>query len=745
MGKSQQLQDDQPAPSKLEPYLSPLSAWALSVGTAIGWGSFVITGNTLLTQAGPLGSVLGLLLGLAMMLLIGNNYRYLMGCYTDAGGTYSFVKGLFGPDHGFVVAWFLGLTYAAILWANATSLPLFLRYLFGDVLSHGAGYQFFGYQVYLNEVLFTMAALVIAGTLCVHCKRIVANLQSALALGFTALIVLCFVGTALRHDSSSFAMTPLFTPGTAAVSQVLGIACMTPWAFIGFEGIAQSVEEFSFSHKTVSRVLLSSLITTAVLYIVICLMSVTAYPTRYDSWYAYLCDLGNLSGLEALPVFYAAQHYLGQVGVASLMAALLALIITSLFGNVIALTRLIYALAVDGIMPARFARLNKNAVPVRAMNFVMAFSLLAPLLGRTTIGWIVDVTTLGATMTYAFVSAATYRQAAKTQDRFERVTGAIGLVSMLILAALLLLPNLFAPGSMAPESYFLFTMWAVIGFVCFRLLLNRDTEQRFGHSTVVWIALLSLVLVTSLTWMRESLGSTLNEMIEQLETVFHHTAYQAVAPELSLEEFLGKLHRSLDRYVASVAALFAFSLGIMLSNFSVIQRRERESKRLLGVVRTAAYTDPLTGVKSKQAYAARETEMNERIAEHGIDAFAIVVCDVNNLKVINDTLGHKAGDEYICAACRLICTTYKHSPVFRIGGDEFVAILTGGDYERRDELTASLDWQSVTNNQRGDVVVATGMSDFRPKEDQSLVQVFKRADTRMYRRKKELKDLPIEE
>ena len=59
--------------AKLQPYLSPLAVWALSVGSAIGWGSLVVTGKTYLSQAGPLGSILGLLIGFAMMLMVANH------------------------------------------------------------------------------------------------------------------------------------------------------------------------------------------------------------------------------------------------------------------------------------------------------------------------------------------------------------------------------------------------------------------------------------------------------------------------------------------------------------------------------------------------------------------------------------------------------------------------------------------------------------------------------------------------
>ena len=73
----------------------------------------------------------------------------------------------------------------------------------------------------------------------------------------------------------------------------------------------------------------------------------------------------------------------------------------------------------------------------------------------------------------------------------------------------------------------------------------------------------------------------------------------------------------------------------------------------------------------------------------------MVVCDVNGLKKINDTLGHKAGDEYIRKAFEMICDIFQHSPVYRTGGDEFVVILTGRDYIIRKELVLALHDRSV--------------------------------------------------
>ena len=100
--------------------LSFAGAWAFSVGTSVGWGSLVVTSNTYLAQAGPAGSVGGLVVGMLVMLLIARCFSFLMGCFPEAGGAYAFTRNVFGYDHGFLTAWFLSLVYLAVLWANTT-------------------------------------------------------------------------------------------------------------------------------------------------------------------------------------------------------------------------------------------------------------------------------------------------------------------------------------------------------------------------------------------------------------------------------------------------------------------------------------------------------------------------------------------------------------------------------------------------------------------------------------------------
>lgn len=120
-------------------------------------------------------------------------------------------------------------------------------------------------------------------------------------------------------------------------------------------------------------------------------------------------------------------------------------------------------------------------------------------------------------------------------------------------------------------------------------------------------------------------------------------------------------------------------------------RREQEQIRELGSAKKKIYTDPLTGVKSKQAYIEDEEKLNKKIRSGLVKELGVVVFDINDLKSVNDNLGHDTGDIYIYTASMLISEFFENSPVYRIGGDEFAVILEGGDYGNREKLLTAFD------------------------------------------------------
>ncbi|MBR2697306.1 MAG: amino acid permease [Clostridia bacterium] len=371
--------------------------------------------------------------------------------------------------------------------------------------------------------------------------------------------------------------------------------------------------------------------------------------------------------------------------------SLLALAITSLIGNTSALSRLFYAMAKDRLLPESFYKLNDRGAPARAVLAVVAVSCLMPLLGRTAIGWIVDVTTIGATLIYGNVSAAAARLGRNMKDRREMWIGRAGLGIMIAFCAYILLPNLVARGTIARETYFLLILWSVLGFLYFRRILRRDKEKRFGMSGIVRVSLLALVLFISLIWMRQSMIASNDRMLTNIDA-YYEQRDDAGAPQSDDEAYVraqvAALQKTNTRTMLMAIGLFGFTLVIMLTNHSYMTRRSRENEML-------ANRDPLTGVKSKHAFLVAEKALDRDIAEGVAGEFAVVVCDVNGLKNFNDTYGHKAGDEYIRKACKMVCDVYKHSPVYRVGGDEFVVIVRGREYPIHRELTRTLHDRSV--------------------------------------------------
>ncbi len=155
------------------------------------------------------------------------------------------------------------------------------------------------------------------------------------------------------------------------------------------------------------------------------------------------------------------------------------------------------------------------------------------------------------------------------------------------------------------------------------------------------------------------------------------------------------------------------------------------------LAKSIANKDALTGLRNKHAYVDAELKLNQRIEKGEAMEFALVVCDINDLKLVNDTWGHQAGDRLIREACSVICNVFKHSPVFRIGGDEFVAIMEGHDYVHAPDLLDELASIDENNLQTGGVVVAWGLSVYQPGD--AVADVFSRADEAMYENKRQLK------
>ena len=183
------------------------------------------------------------------------------------------------------------------------------------------------------------------------------------------------------------------------------------------------------------------------------------------------------------------------------------------------------------------------------------------------------------------------------------------------------------------------------------------------------------------------------------------------------------------------------TLIIGLLNEDAQIRQEHEYAQKLSAARKMATIDSLTGVKNKHSYVQWEETINQEIRNGTQEPFAVVVCDINNLKAVNDLYGHKEGDVCIRNACAKICRIFSHSPVFRVGGDEFVVILLKEAYAQREQLLEQINAVPADQSKvRIGETIAAGMAEYDKERHTALLNVFEEADKAMYRRKQEFKE-----
>ncbi len=565
------------------PYLSVLGAWALAFGCSVGWGAFVMPGTTFLPVAGPVGSALGIGIGGLAMLILAVNYHYLMNRFSGSGGVYTYTQKCFGYDHGFVNGWFLILTYIAIIWANATALPLIARTLLGGTFQFGFDYEIAGFHVYFGEILLAVGSLVLAAVLCLR-RKLAERTQIVMAVLLFGGVVVCFAASAAGNGSGP-TFSPAFSPTHDAFGGVVTIFALTPWAFVGFESISHSAAEAKFPLKKSFAILAAGVVTAAAAYVLLALMAAAAQPEGNYTWVSYVARMGGYSGAASQPAFYAAFSSLGTLGSGILGVAALCGIFTGLIGNYIALSRLIRSMSEDGLLPGWAGRLDRNRVPRNAILCILAVSALLPFLGRTAISWIVDVTTVGATIAYVFASASAWKTARENRDKGMMVSGLVGIVVSGLFALAFLIPNIISVKTLSTESYLILAAWSILGFFFFRIILRRDKERRFGRSIVAWVILLGLIIFTSSVWMRQTTEKSIESAVvpiqlyysERLEAAGVDASSGATRPSYSyLQDTLDQIDMTLGVSLLIQMLLIVGALLILFDINSQTQKREKQ-------------------------------------------------------------------------------------------------------------------------------------------------------------------------
>lgn len=460
---------------KLEKKLSPINVWSLALGCIIGWGAFVMPGNTFLGKAGPLGTAIAMGIAAVIMIIIAFNYNFMINKYPVAGAEFTYTQQAFGEKHALICSWFLGLSYLAIVPLNGTALALISRNLMNNVFQVGFHYSVAGYDIYLGEIILAVVALLLFAFLSIRGVKFAGIFQTGLVFALVGGVLIITIAALISPKAKFSNLIPGFTPGVSSIGGILAVVAVAPWAFVGFDTIPQAAEEFRFSpRKTKSIMVLSILFGTAV-YVILNTVTAMVVPEGYGSWVEYINDMPNLNGTLSLPTFHAGQQLLGTWGVVFLGIAVLGAILSGIVGFYMATSRLLYSMAKEGVLPAWFGKLDERyKTPANAIKFVLVIALIAPFFGRTALGWIVDMSSIGAAIGYGYTSLAAFKFAKPENNRALMITGIIGSIMSAVFMVLLLVPIPVFNCSLGKESYICLIIWVVMGLV-FYLISRKKT------------------------------------------------------------------------------------------------------------------------------------------------------------------------------------------------------------------------------------------------------------------------------
>ena len=228
---------------------------------------------------------------------------------------------------------------------------------------------------------------------------------------------------------------------------------------------------------------------------------------------------------------------------------------------------------------------------------------------------------------------------------------------------------------------------------------------------------------------------TSGEFLRTGDNVDQHSVTQVLAV---MREGEAKEQQSADDFQRAEQN-FAGKVSMINRMATFIKATTEELEEANRRLRDLAVTDMMTEVGNKTAYLEKKHALDEEIRQE-IASFTIFMFDLNGVKEVNDKYGHECGDQMIADAADALKTVFGKENLYRIGGDEFVAIIDGipqPDVERcfRELEDAIALKKQEDRPYKSDLSVSKGAAVFRIGEDTTYQEVFRRADQFMYQEK----------
>lgn len=412
-------------------------------------------------EAGSLGAIIGILIGRFIMMIIAVSYGVLIDLFPVTGGGYVYAFLSAGRHFAFITGWFMVLGYASIVALNASALTLLLKYLFPEMMLRGYLYTIFNWEVFLPEIIISSLIILLFAYLNIRGSSTSGNFQLIFSL-VLALCILIMGGASFGYANKPFEnMLPYFKEGQSSLISILTIIAIAPWAFVGFDNIPQSAEELNFPKRKVTGLILISLATSGLVYIIMIGVASWTYSEE------------EMNFVNKLWPIYSS---FGRIGLSVLSIAIMMGIFTGLNGFLYSSSRLLYSMSRGKALPKKYSDLHsKFGTPHRAIWFIAITVIPMTWFGRPALSWIVDMSSIGVTIGYLFTCIAAYKYLTKKPGRklyfIKKVLAITGILFSIIFILLLLLPN--SPAALEKPSLILLMLWIIIGYI-FYLKIYRN-------------------------------------------------------------------------------------------------------------------------------------------------------------------------------------------------------------------------------------------------------------------------------
>lgn len=443
--------------------MSPVGAkeiFTIALGSVIGWGAFMLPGNIFLPKYGVLNTLIGFSVAILMLFFIEKSYTKVMAKIPKAGGEYSFATEILGKKTGFITGWGLLLAYISIIPLNATAVPMVLDTVFPFYSKGSLLYSVSGYPVYLNDILVSLAIVVFFTLL--NVKGIKGALTAQNILVFSLLSSLLIIASLTVFNVGSVELENLGSNwGQIEQSSIIRIIAFAPWAFIGFDAVAQLSGDHKVSSKTVSRMTMIAIILGAVIYNL--LNIVTAAGLNSEQLTSSSWATGD-----------AVRLLIGNGMFYFLAIAMFGAVVSGLNGFFISSSRLVSSMSSDFSIGSRTTILQDGSVsiPTWVMYFIGVCAMIVPFFGRTALLWFVDLASVGASIAYFMTCLCAYKITFSIKDKFISF---IGMIVSLAFLVFLLTP--FFDSNISLPSYYSLLFWVIFGIVIYVFASKRLTSK----------------------------------------------------------------------------------------------------------------------------------------------------------------------------------------------------------------------------------------------------------------------------